>query len=100
MDQIEALNGFQRNIASSWRRTGKGHDLRESAGGESVSRLMASPAAKGLFARAIVASGGGRDDWPNLDEAQARVRRLHARQGRRAAALPRASADKVWGSSH
>ena len=43
-----------------------------SAGGESVNRLMASPAAHGLFVRAIASSGGGRDKWPDLAAAEAK----------------------------
>lgn len=72
MDQIAALAWVKRNIA------GFGGDptnvtiFGESAGGESVARLMASPAAGGLFAKAIAASGGGRDRWPALADAQAK----------------------------
>jgi para-nitrobenzyl esterase len=70
MDQIAALKWVKRNIARF------GGDPRnvtifgESAGGASVLMLMSSPRAQGLFAKAIVESGGNGRATP-LAEAEA-----------------------------
>ena len=46
----------------------------ESAGGMSTATLLATPAAHGLFGRAIVQSGGAYRDEPRQRDRAARVR--------------------------
>jgi len=72
MDQIAALNWVQRNIKRFGGDPGNVTIFGESAGGQDVLTLMASPAARGLFAKATVQSGGGWGTAPNLAEAEAR----------------------------
>ena len=60
MDQIAALKWVRRNIAAFGGDSDNVTICGESAGGMSVHVLMTSPAAAGLFQKAIVQSGGGR----------------------------------------
>jgi para-nitrobenzyl esterase len=66
MDQIAALKWVQRNIGTLGGDPGNVTLFGESAGGGSVLALMSSPQARGLFHKAIVESGGGRDRLPRL----------------------------------
>jgi para-nitrobenzyl esterase len=62
MDQLAALHWVQRNAASFG---GDPHNVTifgESAGGISVNALLMSPLARGLFSKAIIESGAGRDN--------------------------------------
>ncbi|QNQ08473.1 carboxylesterase/lipase family protein [Sphingomonas alpina] len=72
MDQIAALNWVKRNITAFGGDPSNVTIFGESAGGGSVNQLMVTPAARGLFHRAIAQSGGGRDHPPTLAEAEAK----------------------------
>jgi len=72
MDQIAALKWVRRNIARFGGDPANVTIFGESAGGEDVLTLMTSPAARGLFAKATVQSGGGWSKAPDLTEAEAR----------------------------
>jgi para-nitrobenzyl esterase len=61
MDQIAALQWVQRNVAAFGGDPGNLTLFGESAGGIAVNRLMTAPAARGLFEKAIVESGVGRE---------------------------------------
>lgn len=61
MDQIEALRWVKRNIAAFGGNPNEVTIFGESAGGASVNALLTSPMARGLFQRAMIESGGGRD---------------------------------------
>lgn len=61
MDQIAALRWVKANIARFGGDPGNVTIFGESAGGVSVHNLLTAPLARGLFHKAIIESGGGRD---------------------------------------
>lgn len=61
LDQIAALQWVRENIAAFGGDSDNVTIFGESAGGASVHALMTTPLARGLFHKAIVLSGGGRD---------------------------------------
>ena len=75
LDQIMALRWLQENISNFGGDLGNITVFGESAGGLSVSHLMASPLAKGLFQKAIVESGYL---LPNLSMGETRYGRAAA----------------------
>jgi para-nitrobenzyl esterase len=77
MDQIAALQWVKRNIAAFGGDPANVTIFGESAGGVFVNTLLGSPAGRGLFAKAISQSGGGRTlagglGWPTLPAAEER----------------------------
>jgi para-nitrobenzyl esterase len=71
MDQIAALQWVQRNIAAFDGDPSNVTIFGTSSGGISVELLMLSPAARGLFAKAITQSGFGRLPLKSLSGAEA-----------------------------
>jgi para-nitrobenzyl esterase len=81
MDQVALLKWVQANIAAFGGDPANVTIFGESSGGESVNRLMLSPAARGLFEKAIAESGGGRNPWKPLAEAEAIGKTFAAKAG-------------------
>lgn len=75
MDQLAALRWVKRNVAAFGGDAANVTIIGESAGGMSVNALLTSPQAQGLFAKAVVLSGG---DGKSPDPGVAAVERIGA----------------------
>ncbi|MCS0581785.1 carboxylesterase family protein [Massilia pinisoli] len=75
MDQLAALRWVKRNVAAFGGDAANVTIIGESAGGMSVNALLTSPQAQGLFAKAVVLSGG---DGKSPDPGLAAVERIGA----------------------
>jgi para-nitrobenzyl esterase len=73
MDMIASLEWVKRNIAAFGGDANNVTIFGESAGGMAVQRLMISPAAKGLFHKAAVQSGAGREPLQLLNQRNGRL---------------------------
>jgi para-nitrobenzyl esterase len=81
MDQIAALRWVKRNIAAFGGDPANVTLFGESAGGEDTLALTATPSASGLFAKAIVESGGGWDPPETLAKHEAEGEALAVKAG-------------------
>lgn len=68
MDMIASLQWVKRNIAAFGGDAANVTIFGESAGGMAVQKLMTAPSARGLFHKAIVQSGAGRENVLLLDK--------------------------------
>jgi para-nitrobenzyl esterase len=98
MDQIAGLIWVRNNISAFGGDPSNVTIFGESAGGMSVNLLMTSPAAQGLFAKAITESGLGRAPARPLATAEANGVKFAASVGAAdLAALRALPVDKAWG---
>ncbi|WP_242129018.1 carboxylesterase family protein [Sphingobium sp. Sx8-8] len=98
LDQIAALKWVQAHIASFGGDPANVTIAGESAGGMSVHMLLQSPLARGLFAKAVIQSGGGRDrTLPMPTLAQAALAGKTFAPGLDAAGLRALPADTIVG---
>ena len=72
LDMIASLEWVKRNIGAFGGDSGNVTIFGESAGGMAVQKLMTTPLARGLFHKAVVQSGAGRENVLYLDKPNAR----------------------------
>ena len=70
MDQIAGLQWVQRNIAAFGGNPADVTIFGESAGGRSVNAMLVSPLTRGLFQKAIIQSGAGRNQLRHIRESR------------------------------
>ena len=106
LDQIAALKWVRAHIAAFGGDPGNVTIMGESAGGFSVHAMLTSPLAQGLFARAIIQSGGGRGGLMGshtiaasepIGVAFARANGITGTDAKALAALRALPADKITG---
>ncbi len=90
LDQVAALEWVRESIAAFGGNPDDVTIFGESAGANSVATLLALPAARGLFHKAIAQSGAGA--WVATRDRAAEIARAHARQARRSSARHRGAA--------
>jgi para-nitrobenzyl esterase len=82
LDQIAALAWVKRNIHAFGGDPAKVTVMGESAGGQDILALLASPTARGLFARAIIESPGGAwERYPTLEVARSQGESIAGKLG-------------------
>nr|WP_321983993.1 carboxylesterase family protein [uncultured Lichenicoccus sp.] len=101
-DQMLALRWVRRNVAAFGGDPGRVTLAGESAGAKDVAALAASPAARGLFSRVILESGGGRTvlSMPAACQITIEYLRLLSLAPREAAALLDLDLDRLIEAQH